>query len=220
MTMKQSLFWVEPNEFSRLLERVGASDARHSPPKETRVPTPASSPPGPPAPQLPQPDARVLPPEDAPTSAKEPAVELDGELDSELNAGAVKDFSAPSGSLDERLTALFAWIRSIVDFDHAFVVDDDGLALVHEAAPLELIAASSTMAETWDSLRNRFALADDNSLSLHLKEDQRLHLLSKRTRWGRLSLGIVLQTLLSEDKLASIHAQFHKTLTEQEHDLS
>lgn len=222
MTMNPSLFWVEPDEFSRLLERAGANDtrgprpARTSPPAWPAESTPPFSPAAissstngalstssstpdyrPQAPQVQPPEEALLPPIGLPSPS-----------------------TVSSTSLEEKFIVLFDWIRSVADFDHAFVVDEDGLALVHESAPLELIAASSTMAETWDSLRNRFDLAGGNFLTVRLMDGQNLHLQSKTTRWGRLSLGIVLQNQLSEDILDSIHSQFQLTLEEQEHNQS
>ncbi len=186
MTTKPSLFWVDPGEFSGLLERAGAAEVRSTP-------------------VLPRSDytssAAALPVAEAPAVLpRDPAV-----------------FEPPRGSLDARLSALLVWIRSVVAFNHAFVVDEEGLALVHESAPLELIAASSTLAETWDSLRNRFSLSTDNLFSVHLMEGQHLHLMTLQTHWGRLSLGVVLDTPLPKSRIATISEQFRRTLAEKEH---
>jgi hypothetical protein len=109
------------------------------------------------------------------------------------------------------------WIRASVTFDHGFVVDEEGLALVHEAAPLELIAASAVLSESWESLRNRFDLAPRNVMSVGLPDSQELYLVTASTHWGRLSLGLVLREAVPKGQLATIHEQFQRTLEEKEH---
>jgi hypothetical protein len=110
---------------------------------------------------------------------------------------------------------LLAWTSSATPYLHAFVVDQDGLALVGEdSAPLELIAASATLSDGWDSLRRRFRLADENFVSAALTDRRRLHLLTIETNWGRLSLGLVLRGPVRERTLLAIGEKFRQTLEE------
>ncbi|MCB1056145.1 MAG: hypothetical protein KDD11_11650 [Acidobacteria bacterium] len=123
-------------------------------------------------------------------------------------------FELPQGPLDAKLDALLDWVRSFVVFEHAFVVDQEGLALVHESAPLELIAAASTLAETWDALRNRFQLAPESGLVVELDDRSWLQLLTQQTRWGRVSLGIVLGAPLGDGTSAIIREQMARALAD------
>ncbi|MEM7350992.1 MAG: hypothetical protein AAF657_09320 [Acidobacteriota bacterium] len=107
------------------------------------------------------------------------------------------------------------WIRPVTDFDYAFVVDQEGLALVHESAPLELIAASAAMSELWESLRNRFDLSPKSYLALDLGRGGHLHLLAANSPWGHLSLGFVAGDPVSGQDIAAIHEQFLCTLEEE-----
>jgi hypothetical protein len=118
-----------------------------------------------------------------------------------------------TGALEDRLEALLEWLHGPVAIEHGFVVDEDGLAVVSQkGAPLELVAASSTLGETWESLRQRFQLATDNRLAVELDGGLHLHLMTTDTDWGRLSLGLVLRETAAPDTLATIHDQFRQTL--------
>lgn len=187
MTTKPSLFWVDPNEFRALLQRAGSNGAARV---DERIPI---------------------------ASTETGTVEVNtvqGEISGtrlDLGNGSTQ-LELSDGPLEFRLVALLAWIRSQVEFDHAFVVDQEGLALVHESAPLELIAASAEMSATWNSLRNRFDLATENLLSVDLKDGQHLDLVTTTTGWGTLSLGLVVRTLIPKTTIEAINAQFRRTL--------
>ncbi len=124
-------------------------------------------------------------------------------------------FTVPEGSFEERLLALLDWVRAIAVFEHAFVVDQDGLALIHESAPLELIAASAAMSESWESLRNRFDLSAESYLTIDLERPERLHLLAATSPWGLLSLGFVTDDPVPATSITAIQQQFHRTLQEE-----
>ena len=122
----------------------------------------------------------------------------------------------PEGPLEDRLTAFLDWLRGWVSFEHAYVVDEEGLALVHESAHLELIAASSTLAETWETLYNRFGLARESFLSVDLAESRQLHLITEPTRWGRVSLGVVLEAAHPAWSFATARDGFRRALADKE----
>lgn len=186
MTTKPSLFWVDPTEFRALLHRAGSDG--------TPITAAADTGTG---------QAHQEPDTKRPGTQRGVSTGPDeGAPDEELT----------DGPLEDRLAALLAWIRSRVEFDHAFVVDQEGLALVHESAPLELIAASAELSATWDALRNRFDLANDNLLMADLTQGQQLRLFSTTTEWGTLSLGLVVRHLISRTLMEAINEQFQRTL--------
>ena len=232
MTMKPSLFWAEPAEISALLRRVrSTASAPVAVPSFTSSaassPAPASAAPSAPAHIPLKVSAPTHIPLKIPTVAAEsstappsstatPATPSPVSMATASDARYMPGFEVPEGPLEDRLAALLDWVRSFVDFDHAFVVDQEGLALVHEAAPLELIAAAAAMSETWESLRNRFALADDSHLAVALLEAQHLQLLTTTTEWGRLSLGLVLQSPIPRSRMEAIGEKFQRTLATKE----
>ncbi len=117
-------------------------------------------------------------------------VAMPGERPVRAREQEIPSFPIPGGSFEERLKALLEWVGDVATSEHTFVVDEEGLALVQESAPLELIAASAAMGERWESLRTRFDLAADNSLAIGLATRERLHLLTASSRWGLLSVVI------------------------------
>ncbi len=183
MMTESSLFWVDPSELSLLLREAGVSSAPGIPVRAKPV--------------------RAKPVE-TPVAAPARSSASDDE--------SLPSFVIPEGSFEERLLALLDWVRAIAVFEHAFVVDNDGLALVHESAPLELIAASAAMSESWESLRNRFDLSARSYLAIDLGRGERLHLLAATSPWGLLSLGFVTDDPVSGRNIAAIQQQFQRTL--------
>ncbi|MCP3999065.1 MAG: hypothetical protein GY722_28980 [bacterium] len=175
---RSSLFWVEPDELSQLLQEAGVSSGPGSP--------------------TPQGAASLLP-------ARE-----NGD-----RYASWPPFAIPQGPFEERLLALLDWVRVIAVFEHAFVVDQDGLALVRENTPLELIAASAAMSENWESLRNRFDLSARSYLAIEIGRHERLHLLAASSPWGLLSLGFVTSGPVPASGIAAIQEQFRRTLEKE-----
>jgi len=210
MTTKPSLFWVDPSEFSVLLQRVGAGS---SAPTERSLASAGDFSRATSSPATLVPESVELEP--AVGQATLPARRQEPKTEGQTAAGSLPIFDLPSGPLEERLVALLDWIRLLAEFEHAFVVGEDGLALVHESAPLELIAASAAMSEFWDSLRHRFDLASESLLAAELTDQQHLHLISTDSIWGRLSLGIAIDAPIPRPDLAAISEEFQRTLEEE-----
>ncbi len=129
--------------------------------------------------------------------------------------GTVAPFTMPEGPFEERLEALLEWVGKAATSEHTFVVDEEGLALVQESAPMELIAASAAMGERWESLRNRFDLAADNTLTIGLTTREHLYLLTAPSRFGLLSLGFVAEAPLPASQVAAIKENFQRTLEKE-----
>ncbi len=80
---------------------------------------------------------------------------------------------------------------------------------------MELIAASAAMGERWESLRNRFDLSADNTLTIELAIREHLHLLTAPSRFGLLSLGFVTDAPLPESQVTTIKEHFQRTLEKE-----
>ncbi len=195
MMTEPSLFWVDPSEISVLLREAGVSSAARTSAARTPV---------------------------APTSAVRTPARTKPTLAADANPSRVHGsdddgpglppFTIPGGSFEDRLLALLEWVRRIAVFEHAFVVDREGLALVHESAPLELIAAAAELSENWETLRKRFDLSTRSHLAIDLGRSHRLHLFGAKSPWGLLSLGFVTGDRVSSTSITAIQQQFRRTL--------
>lgn len=212
MTTKPSLYWVEPSEIALLVQRVSEGGSVASVARTGVTRTAVTQAPIVPATKVPSPGPPI-------SEAQAPipqAVATMPAAPSPLTEATDMPFFTPTqGALEVRLTALLSWLGQGIDFDHAFVVDQDGLALVHESsAPLELIAASAEVSSTWNSLRQRFGLAERCVVKTELRDGRRLYLLTVITEWGELSLGWVVVKLVGRSKIDTIYQRFQNLLVE------
>lgn len=119
-----------------------------------------------------------------------------------------------SHSLEVRLQGLMTWLVGY-DIESAFVVDSDGLALIHHEGEMPLMAAAAAIEHKWEQMSQRLNLAPEKAMVLHLNSGSFLHLLGTHTHWGRLCLGILGQQLLSRTSLGDIRTTFDRLVGER-----
>ncbi len=233
MTTKPSLFWVDPEAFSDLIrrtKRAGESPGRGAALRRALV---RDAPVGEKADR----GAAVRDAAIRAVAVRDAAVKAAAAADSESHGvrsaevgperpaapqGSARALSPlpknlDEGSLEDRLRALLSWIHPELDLAHTFVVGDDGLALVEQGEPeAELIAAAAELAHAWDQLHDQFALSSKNFLVADLVAQNRLHILSVRTGWGLMSLGLVTSRPVSEPHADLIAEGFRLALIEKE----
>ena len=230
MTTKPSLFWVDPDSFSDLIrrtqragdtvvreanERVARNKAvRDEAVRDEATRAPAGSEPilveSSDSSRMESGSQGALAPSAPAVSTSEPAQVL---------SPPPPDLA--TGSLEQRLKVFLSWLHPQLGLAHSFVVGDDGLALVQNAEPSpELIAAAAELAHSWDQLYDRFDLSPRNFLSADLAAQSRLHLLSLRTSWGLMSLGLVTQHSNPVPQAGLIAEGFRLALIEKEPHIS
>ncbi len=118
-----------------------------------------------------------------------------------------------SESLETRLQGLTEWLLDF-DIEAAFVVDSDGLALIHHEGQMPMMAAAAAIQGQWEQMSHRLNLVPEKAMVLHLSSGSFLHLLGANTRWGRLCLGLLGQQLLSRASLSDIRTTFDRLVGE------
>ena len=126
----------------------------------------------------------------------------------------------PESPFEARLEALCGWLLGAAICDEAFVIDGDGLALIEEKTPAELLAAAAALGRRLDSLQRTGELTADTSIVIELPDSRRLHLLGTDTRWGLLQLGFITRRLLPRGTLEAVGEAFRRTVDEKERDRS
>ena len=172
--MPRSISWVEPHEWSNLVELL-------------RAPPGAEAPVGRPTPLVP---------------ARSPSAQ---------RGLAPEALTGVSGTMEERVEALAAWLDASFECHAVFVTDEHGLPMLSRRADPEQVAVSSP-------LMNALGLVGDalqrpvGRLAIALAKGQVLHILCSDTSMGRFAVGLLAKDFIGDELLSVAQAGLAETM--------